>query len=403
MTRASSPGRAVGRQRTVHLVRASRVARRSRGAAAIEWLVTAPALFFVGLGILQWALVLHARATLEHAAFHGARAGATAHADPDAIVRGMAVGLITIREPALSAVPVSQAAAPATALLLAELAGGVAVWRQLRPAPADFDDWAEPALDDEGELLAGVVEIPADNLRFRGAQVGARSGRTLVEANLLELELIYGWPMRVPLVGSLAVRWMRWFDQCPGAEADRAALARWGTPQWQLDDGAWRCPFYEAGGVARWPVRVRASVRMHVPARHAGGGLPPGIAIGSPAAAGGEGQGAAADEDAALSAAEITADPSAPAAGQADGSLPEIPGDAPASGGSWPSSTAPDVAAPDPAADLLARIAAHDEISQAEACIPDSAQAEMDVGDEEALLAPAVEALAAETVAVQAR
>src|SRR5690606_5330578 len=135
-----------------------------RGAASAEWLVVAPAVLAVGFGVLQWALVLHGRSSVEYAAFQGARAGATSHADPAAIVDGLATGLIGIRNGALTSQPVSTSQAGARALLGEEIARGVASWRQLRPTAEDFADWSVPARDDEGRMLDGVVEIPNDNL-----------------------------------------------------------------------------------------------------------------------------------------------------------------------------------------------------------------------------------------------
>src|SRR5690606_19137598 len=158
------------------------------GAASLEWLVVAPAVLAIGFGVLQWALLLHGRASVEYAAFQGARAGATRHAEAQAITEGLAIGLLAIRDADLTAVPVSVSRGPALALLGEELATGVAAWRQLRPAPEDFADWAIPARDDEGRELAGVLEIPNDNLRYRGSAIGTSSGRSLVESNLLEIE-----------------------------------------------------------------------------------------------------------------------------------------------------------------------------------------------------------------------
>ncbi len=255
-----------------------------RGAASAEWLVVAPAVLAVGFGVLQWALLMHGRASVEYAAFQGVRAGATRHAEPDAIIEGVAIGLVGIRDAGLTGAPVSISAPAASAILREELASGVLAWRQRRPAPEDFDDWAQPALDEEGRVLDGVVEIPADNLRHRGTAVGPRSGRSLVEANVLEIELVYAWPMRVPLIGGLAVRWMEWFDRCAGAAPVTGSGPSWGRADWHIEGGAWRCPYYRAGGVPRWPLRVVASARMHSPARHAGtASVTAGLAVDPPA------------------------------------------------------------------------------------------------------------------------
>ncbi len=365
----------------------------SRGAAAIEWLVVAPALLAVGFGVLQAALLMHGRSSVEYAAFQGARAGAVRHADPEAIIEGMAIGFIGLRDAALAAAPVSVSGPAAQAILVEELASGVAAWRQLRPTPADFADWAVPARDEEGRPLAGIIEIPNDNLRFRGSASGPGSGRSLVEANLLEIELVYAWPMRVPLIGSLAVRWMEWFDRCDGAREPSTASHPWGRADWRIGDGAWRCAHYRAGGVSRWPLRVTASARMHSPARHAGAGTGP---VSSASASGPD-----------APAAEPAGDPGMSPGADAPSAIPTPPDSAPPVADASSAADRPAGADGPPIAESVDDRA---DIPQPGECFADSGQAaadsgqaEMDVGDEEAALAPAVEALAAETVAVQAR
>ena len=364
-----------------------------RGAASAEWLVVAPAVLAVGFSVLQWALLMHGRASVEYAAFQGARAGATRHADPDAIIEGIAIGMIGTRDAALTAAPVSISGPAASALLRGELASGIVAWRQRRPAPADFDDWAQPALDEEGRAIQGVLEIPNDNLRYRGTAAGPRSGRSLVESNLLEIEVVYAWPMRVPLIGSLAVRWMEWFDRC-GTVAEPAAGTRpWGRADWRIEGGGWRCRFYRAGGVPRWPLRVLASVRMHSPARHAGSESLAAGALGDPAT----------DELPPLARDE-----------QGDPMESGQPAPQPVAGaGAQGSVDSPNGAAANEANAVEADAVGPDavgvsdraDISQPGECFAESVsgQPEVDVGDQEPPLAAAVETLAAKAVAIQAR
>jgi hypothetical protein len=380
-----------------------------RGAASAEWLVVAPAVLAVGFGILQWAVLMHGRSSVEYAAFEGARAGATAHADPGAIVEGIATGLVAIRGTEITSIPVSASRAGAAALFRQELADGVAIWRQLRPRTEDFVDWAVPARDAEGMPLPGVVEIPNENLRFRGNDLGAASGRSLLEANVLEVELVYGWPMRVPLIGSLVVRWMEWFDGCEGGAAPETGSRPWGRAAWRIAGGGWRCPFYRAGGVPRWPIRVVARARMHTPARHA-------------AAAEGNAAAAEGDRDGAGAVASAPA-PVAPGPGSGPEQLPE--GDDTGFGETGPelvgviddvSDDTPD--GPEPAGagagsvdgsarpdrpPEVASVTGRADISQPGECFATSGEPEVDVRDEEAALAAAVEALAAESIAVEAR
>lgn len=397
-----------------------------RGAASAEWLVVAPAVLAVGFGVLQWALLMHGRASVEYAAFEGARAGATSHAEPDAIVAGIAVGLVGIRGEEITSVPVSASRALAIARLQEEIARGVARWSQRRPDADDFADWSVPAVDDEGRPLPGVSEIPNDNLRHRGSDIGPRSGRSLLEANLLEVELVYAWPMRVPLIGGLAVRWMEWFDGCDGAVAPAAGYSPWGRADWRIEGGAWRCPFYRAGGAPRWPLRVVARARMHSAARHAGS------AVGNVPGAGplASASGPAAEEAAAPRedgfdsgaqeeprvAAGAHGDAGAGSAGEPVQPASEAPiGDeaqaddvADRADISQPGECFAQAAAQprpveaDEAVDLAGFPLAVDALDASPAGWP-SGQPEVDVGHQEAALAAAVEALAAKAVAVQAR
>lgn len=66
----------------------------TRGTAFVETLVAVPIVLLLGLGALQWALLLHARTAVEYALLEVARAGSVAQARPDAIEAGLARGLM---------------------------------------------------------------------------------------------------------------------------------------------------------------------------------------------------------------------------------------------------------------------------------------------------------------------
>jgi Flp pilus assembly protein TadG len=61
--------------------------RSDRGSAVVDFVLVAPLLLLLGLAVVQFALVLHVRATLTSAAAEGARAASLAGADPLAGVR----------------------------------------------------------------------------------------------------------------------------------------------------------------------------------------------------------------------------------------------------------------------------------------------------------------------------
>jgi len=244
--------------------------RRQRGASAIEFAIAAPVLFMLGLGALQWALVFHARQAVEHAAIEAARAGSLGHALPEAIEAGLARGLLPFWAslPEVRAAGERQLAAAAAQLRVAQArTAGWVVIRLVSPTVESFTDWAEPALDGFGRPMPGQQEIPNDGLQFAGQRsprsaptgasmglpVGARSGQTLLEANLLKIEIVYGVPMNVPLVGRLAALAGQAAIGCLAAERGGCAV--------------WQAPDITGRTVPRWPVSAYATIRMQSPAR----------------------------------------------------------------------------------------------------------------------------------------
>lgn len=263
---------------------------RQRASALVESLLAAPIVLLLGLGALQWSLLLHARSALEYALLEAARAGSVAHAQPEAIEEGLARGLLAFWQGA--SMPRSRVAGQAAAQL--RLAQGIdAGWidyRQLAPTRESFADWAEPALDEAGYPLAGSEEIPNDNLQWsrlrepaggiaamRGQEpVGAQSQQTLNDANLLKLELRYGVPLAVPFVGTIAAWIARIVQGCDTPTRRQLGPVDLGTPEilapLSSPTQAWVCRIHQAPAedgrfVPRWPVRVSATIRMQSAAR----------------------------------------------------------------------------------------------------------------------------------------
>lgn len=258
----------------------------SRGVSAIEMLLAMPVLLLVGGGALQFGLVYHAKHALNHALLEAARSGSVSHADPVAIRDGLARGLTPwlygaadLGEYALNLVRASAHVAQAEAL------GGLRLER-VSPTEASFLDWAEPARDGAGEPIAGVVEIPNDDLVHRmrrappggpaagdrrGEPIGAASGQTLADANLLRLRLDYGVPLAVPVIGRVLAWSMRAWHGCGPTSARRLGALDLGTPPGP-GGPPWACAMLgiEATDAAvrpRLPVTLSATVRMQSPAR----------------------------------------------------------------------------------------------------------------------------------------
>ena len=259
-----------------------------RGIAAIETLLAAPIVLLLGLSALQWALVFHGHQAISHAAIEGARAGSLDHASAAAIERGLARGLAPWLYGASGPEDHATSIVQARAELARGRAAGWAAWRRLSPTPQSFDDWAVTARDADGNPIAGLLEIPNDNLSvgsgtllpasgvagYRGTEpIGVASAQTLADANLLKIEFTYGVPLTVPLIGRMAAWLMRAIDGCGASTTSmRLGTVDLGAPQRSDSPRAWACAHYGAtddGGRSRprWPVRVSATVRMQSPAR----------------------------------------------------------------------------------------------------------------------------------------
>ena len=260
---------------------------RLRGAGAIEALLALPILLLVGLGALQFALVYQARHALNHALIEAARAGSVAHADPAAIREGLARGLAPWLYGAADLVEHATAVVRA----IVDVAEGEATGRirivVQSPTPASFDDWAEPAIDDAGMPIPGLREIPNDSLVHRarrtlpaggtaglraGEPIGAASGQTLADANLLRLNLHYGVPLSVPLVGRFVAWTLRAWSGCAASTPRTLGIVRLPGTGTGPSGPAGACTMLSEDGQGGplLPVSVSATVRMQSTAREAG-------------------------------------------------------------------------------------------------------------------------------------
>lgn len=240
-----------------------------RGSALLEWLIAVPVVLLLALGVLQWALIWQARHALEYAALRAAQVAATAHGEAASVRAGLADGLGPLwgeESAQLSLARIDEG----------EQAGWL-VWRRIGPPPEVFTDFAEPARDAFGQPIPNLLEIPNDNLRFRGGEAGSASGLTLQQANQLTLQVRYGVPLVVPLVSTLIVRVMEVIDGCASAERLQVVVTDLDQAKAHGNGRAWACGFYRApqqtGGDPVWrlPLQVAASARMQSALRVEGG------------------------------------------------------------------------------------------------------------------------------------
>ncbi|MFC4310190.1 TadE/TadG family type IV pilus assembly protein [Steroidobacter flavus] len=169
---------------------------RQRGAAIVEATIALPLLLVVILAVIQFGFVYQAKATLNHAALQAARAGAVANATPAALRHGLAQGLAPLNSPDASL----QGVAASIARLEGELLTDARI-RILNPTREAFDDFAVE--------VDGVRELPNDRLHARDTRTGASGGLNIQDANLLRVEITYGYELKVPLVNGFLSRLLR--------------------------------------------------------------------------------------------------------------------------------------------------------------------------------------------------
>jgi hypothetical protein len=216
-------------ERAPHIPPASSL---QRGVAMVETAIALPILLVVILGAIQFALIYEAKATLNHAALQAARAGAVEHADPEAIRRGLARGLAPLYSPESSLTGFASTVARINADVRTD--ARIRILNPTREAFADF-----------GEEIDGVREIPNDRLHARSTTLGTQSGLNIQDANLLRIQITYGYELKVPLVS--------WF-------ITRTLLALRGTRAYDA---------FEQQLLRRTllPIISTSTVRMHSPAR----------------------------------------------------------------------------------------------------------------------------------------
>jgi TadE-like protein len=172
----------------------------ARGATIIEFtLVLALGVLPMVLGILQVAILLVARNTVNLATFLAARQGAVAGAEPGAMARELARGLVPLyvsvsREGVTAADAV--AVAYATALTDVTTLDSLEIHNPTRSQLARF-----------GEIRSGRRVIPNDYIEHRTLAVQ--------DANVLTISVVHCQPLVVPLVGPALAEALRLLNRDP--------------------------------------------------------------------------------------------------------------------------------------------------------------------------------------------
>ncbi|MFK7892383.1 MAG: TadE/TadG family type IV pilus assembly protein [Granulosicoccus sp.] len=178
-------------------------AQKQRGGVSIEVAIMANFLILACMLILQIGLIYHGKLVVNYAAFEAARRGAVNHASVSAMRDEAGFRLAPLmggdgsREGAMLAI------ARSSASVMDPLATRLNV---LSPTPSAFDDWG--VTDNKTNRRF----IPNAHLNHQSSRAGRLSGVSLQDANLLKLELVHGYRLRVPVAGALIAKAMMRID-----------------------------------------------------------------------------------------------------------------------------------------------------------------------------------------------
>jgi hypothetical protein len=210
--------------------------RRPRGSLAIETLLALPLIALVFLFFLQIAWVAFGQFTLWRAAAQAARVGAISSIDLDMMHRRLSdvmsrTKVIRAAEPTWTDV-VAHRLKSFSGHQVDRLLGHVTI-RVLSPNSQGFDDWH----DDQTGLLPAPVRVsnPMERQPRHGVldhkdglARGKVSMQSFLDATTLKIDVRYGLPLEVPLVGRLLAKTIAWSQGCASEPVESFGLLRQG-------------------------------------------------------------------------------------------------------------------------------------------------------------------------------
>ncbi|TDA47465.1 TadE/TadG family type IV pilus assembly protein [Burkholderia pyrrocinia] len=233
---------------------------REAGQSIIEFVIIAPILLFMCLGITQFVLLYQAKATLDSAALEAAREGAVNHATLHSLQVGLARGLAPLY--ARASTPEGVVAARSIALQVVQQHVNIEV---INPTPVQLQEFGQNRYDPATD--ATVLEIPNELLRYRANEIGPESGTNIQDANLLKIRVHYCYDMYVPFVNRVlyyAINAIGDFaqDGIMPLDPGDANQDPYGSPK--QPDYLCRTRLQDGSSTGRWPIAIEseAMVRM---------------------------------------------------------------------------------------------------------------------------------------------
>lgn len=183
---------------------------KQRGSSMIEFTVVGPIISMLGLTVLQYSMLLFAKSQINYAGFMAARKGAMAHADIASVQDAYVRALVPLYGGGQTPAELANSLEKATSDLGLNGAGNLNI-ELINPTSESFADWNDPALQ-QALNTGGKRVIPNAGQAFKSQAVGATSGQTIQDANIIKLRITQGYQPRIPFVSKLYTTYLKWLD-----------------------------------------------------------------------------------------------------------------------------------------------------------------------------------------------
>jgi len=210
-----------------------------RGASMVEFIIVAPLLVFMALGIMQFGLIYHAKSILNYATFEAARTGAVNNAQIDVMRKEFGYRMAPIFGGSGSLRDGVNAVVRSVVIAQDPTATKIDI---LNPTPASYAIHGErKSVVDSHGTTRSVLAIPNTHLRFRDPEEIKQDGLNIQDANLLKIRVTYGFQMRLPFL-DMEIPGIKWVM--------RSLMVKHDPDNWM---------FYMRGML---PIKATATVRM---------------------------------------------------------------------------------------------------------------------------------------------
>ncbi|HEX2603820.1 MAG TPA: TadE family protein [Oxalicibacterium sp.] len=167
-----------------------------QGQALVEYIYVFPILIMLILGAVQFGFIYQTKVTLNYAVFAATRQAALNNGSMNAIVDGLASGMMPLfahsqgatRDMSVLKTAWKQSEDQMTDTRLTHI-------KIVNPTPA--------ALSAYSSLSESGSEIPNDNLMYRDTGVSGSANMNIQDANLLKVRVTYCYKMAVPILNKL--------------------------------------------------------------------------------------------------------------------------------------------------------------------------------------------------------